>query len=372
VTEGNWGLSPVLFSGAGGGPVTLGTWNESFWDCQNCANLAPGGTPSNQKMAVGTDIFLDNNGVTSLGTRTPVTRIIQDINYDIRRGAPRPGVFDKTDQFVGRWTLVTPVVGGSSGVPPGDYTFFTQSDDGVRMKYVEIDAAGNPVNPLPPNPAPLLEWTMIYDWSDHGKTGDMGVATLENGKRYRLTIEWYEGSGDAVLQVSVGGNSFSFTDSPRQGAGVSFPDIPALPYAETSLVLNGTLDLNGTVNPIIVYSEYYEIDGWRGVEVSIDGGFTWTQNHLGDDITYPSGVTDSMDNPSLGGGRYLPENGLWRERKHNLTFYKNGPPIMIRFRLSRLNNWCLSNDNTCTPGNSGYNANGWFVSWWIVDITVGN
>jgi hypothetical protein len=43
---------------------------------------------------------------------------------------------------------------------------------------------------------------------------------------------------------------------------------------------------------------------------------------------------------------------------------------MIRFRLRRTGTEHLSIDSTTNTTSSSYNQNGWFVSWWIVDITV--
>lgn len=362
-TEGIWGLSPDFFRGAGGGPASLGAWQEYWFNCNTCANLAPGSTPSAQRFAVGTDIFLD----TTPNSSANATRTILDINYDMGNGAPRPGVFNFTDRFVGRWVLDTPVV-GTGGVQAGDYSFIAYSDDGVRMKYDEIDAAGNIIDPRP-RFNDILEWNIIYNWSDKSARPEYGTARLENGKRYRITLEYYENTGGATMILNVGGNSFSFTDSPKQGAGPAFPDIPAIPYANTSLILNGTLDLEDTTNPILQYYTYYELRGTARVEISIDGGFSWTNTGFQDTITYAGGGTDSNFQTPNYSGQWMPANGDWELRRHNLTRYA-GRQIMIRFRLDRQGDTCLNNDNGCTPGSATFNANGRWVSWWVVDIRV--
>ncbi|HRF94125.1 MAG TPA: hypothetical protein PLZ51_02975, partial [Aggregatilineales bacterium] len=123
----------------------------------------------------------------------------------------------------------------------------------------------------------------------------------------------------------------------------------------------------------------YELNGSSSavVEVSTDGGFTWRNNGLGDDIELipggcGSGSTSSTcayyDGPSFSGSIRVPGN-TWQIRRHNLTNYE-GQLVMIRFRLDRTGTECLSSDNTCTSTNSNYNQNNWFISWWIVDITV--
>lgn len=370
VAEGLWGLDPELTRG-GGGPATLGTWRETFWNCGSCESLAPGGTSSSNKYKVGADRFLDSNG-SLIPSVTPVTRTVLDINYDIRSGSPRPGLVP-TDRFVGRWVLDTPVVGPTSGVRPGDYSFITISDDGVRMKYQILQpdgttrivdpVSGQPLSPQPGSQTDSEEWNMIYNWTDHGRIGDMGLMRLADGYRYRITLEWYEKTRDAVLILTIGGSSFSFTDSPKQGAGAAFPDIGSWPRSNSSLILKGTLDLAGTTNPVLQYYTYYEVLGTARVEVSINGGFTWTSSGLSNSITYPSGVVENFNSATYGNTDWMPNDGDWALRRHNLTSYV-GEKIMIRFRL----------DNT---GRDGINENrdsnnNYYTSWWVTDIRVSN
>jgi hypothetical protein len=386
ITEGIWGLDPEVTATGGSSAATLGIWSEYWWDCNNCTSLAPGGTPSNQQMLRGADRFLDNADIvtgvvtglsSSFNSRTPTRRSVLDINYRMGSGTPRPSVTSYTDNFVGRWVLNTPVIGTASGIAPGQYTFLTLSDNGVRMKIDEIDASGTVISPVRPE---ATEWNVINNWSDHGEVPDMGRVTLQNGRRYRIILEYYERTGTATLTVSLGGSTFSFTDSPKQGAGVIFPDIPALPNASTTLTLNGVLDLQDTTRPILEYYTLYELnnDSRAIVEVSDDGGFTWRNNGLTTDVPLVTGGCGSgansstcefYDDPEFGGAIRIPGANTWQLRRHNLSLYEN-KLIMIRFRLNRSTTQCMSSDNTCTSTNWNYNQNGWFVSWWIVDITV--
>lgn len=379
IPEGIWGLDPEVTITGGSTVATLGIWREFWWDCNNCTNLAPSGTPGELQMAIGADVFLDSanlvtGAVSALGFtgRIPVTRNVLDINYRMGNGSPRSGV--PSNNIVGRWVLTTPVV-GTSGINAGQYTFITNSDDGVRLKIDQVDGAGNVINPRPPE----LEWNIINNWNDHGEVRDMGRANLITGERYRIVLEYYERGGGAVITLSLGGSTFSFTDSPKQGAGATFPDIPALPRADTSLTLNGVLDLRGTTRPIMEYYTLYELnwDSSAIVEVSNDGGFTWRTNGLTDDIPLVpggcgSGATSSTcdfyNDASFGNSIRIPGES-WALRRHNLTAYE-GQLIMIRFRLRRVNSDCLNADNTCDPNSSSYNLNGWLISWWITDITV--
>jgi len=276
--------------------------------------------------------------------------------------------FDETRSFVGRWVLDTPVV-GTGGVNAGDYSFITVSDDGVRMKIEEIDAGGNVISP--PAPSDLLEWNVIYNWNEHGRTADMGPVTLDTGRRYRITLEYFQNGGGSYLTLSLGGSSFSFTDSPKQGAGPAFSDRPSVPYSNSSLILDGIIDLAGTTAPVMEYFTYYEIDGRARVEVSIDGGFTWRETGLQD---------GSFDDPSFNGA-YMPANGLWRRRQHDLTRYVD-QQIMVRFRFDRQGrggggngSYNTGDRDMSTDGpngwwQNGFNANSLFVGWWVVDIRI--
>src|SRR5690606_7614761 len=93
--------------------------------------------------------------------------------------------------------------------------------------------------------------------------------------QYRFILEYYDYSGPAVLTLATGTDTFSFSDTPQQGAGSGFDDIPALRYASSSLLLRGVLDLTNAVDPYMAYWTHFELGGTARVEVSPDGGFTW-------------------------------------------------------------------------------------------------
>jgi len=382
VTEGEWGLSPELFRSLDGGPVQLGTWRETFWDCNDCDDLRPPGTSWRDRFAAGADVFLDNDGVTSLGARDSVTRLVQYINYDEGEGPPRPGVFDYENEYVARWVLDTPII-GSGGVSPGTYTFITTSDDGIRMKIEEIDGSGNLINPAPPTLPDAVTWNVIYNWNDHGPMVDIGTVDLELNRRYRLTVEYYDRGGSATAVLSTGGNAFSFTDSPKQGAGPAFLDRPSIPFSNTSLISDGVIDLTDPrlESVVMEYYTFYEIDGTARVEVSFDGGFSWTENDLRADIVDPdTGARENyFEDPSFGGIHLPSEGDDWQQRQHNLTEYI-GRQIMIRFRFDRQGRGDgngqddglddMSVDGPDWWNDADFNENGFFVGWWVVDIRI--
>lgn len=372
VGEGLWGLSPAVTRGSSNELATLGSWQESFWDCDQCESIGSNaGASWRDRMAVGADIFLQNDGVIPAQgvNETPVQRLVLDINYDMGRGFPYSG-FNERDTFVGRWTLTTAPIGPSSGINAGQYTFITRSDDGVRMKYEIVDGAGNVIDPLAP---PSNPWNVINNWNDHGAVTDMGVVTLLEGNRYRITLEYYERSSDAIITLATAGAEFSFTDSPRQGVGPAFDDIPAVPRGNSSLILDGTLDLTGTTNPIMEYYSVWELPSgsYATVEVSADGGFNWTRNGLRDTIYASDGTTvldNDFDSTRWNNSERDPGD-TWDLRRANLTRYENRQ-IMIRFRLDRMGTDCLNRDWGCNPSSDPKGPNGWYASWWIVDIQV--
>lgn len=327
MTEGRWGLDPEFYHGSGGGPASLGssTWNYTYWNMRSPTNRCSS-IPGGGDFKTCADKFLSEFGsnrafreadspsdVANPGG-VPPTRsgIVLDINNEWGNSGP----FGMTDNFIGRWYLDSGIVGVT--VQPGVYTFIGASDDGQRLRYITYQNGAAPGGQIPGpcsaagSPAaadePLCgqKWNIINDWNYHGRTVQMGTArlvaagasiqvdtngdgTLENVQSnstgvYRFILEYFESGGGAVMTLSTGSNAFSFSDSPKQGVGLLFPDIEAVPRSSSSLVLNGTLDLSQAVRPYIQYYTVYELGGNARVEISTDGGFSWTQNGLSGSI----------------------------------------------------------------------------------------
>lgn len=273
ITEGIWGLSPEFFRGAGGGPASLGTnlWNFGYWDMTSC--------PNNNNFRNCVSNFLGTQTL-SQAHRQGVTL---DINNDWGSSGPYGDTWNR-DRFAGRWELTTPLVDGVS-VAPGEYTFIVITDDGARLRYDTV-----PPGNLPPEYSNET-WNIINAWQDQGRSVYMGTASLAVGFRYRFTLEYYERTNNAVIILSLGSNSFSFTDSPKQGSGPAFPEVPAVPRGNSSLMLNGVFDLSATSNPLLQYYTYHELGGTARVEVTTDGGFNWTSEGLRGSV--PNGVWTS-------------------------------------------------------------------------------
>lgn len=282
VAEGLWGLDPEFYRGSGGGPASLGssTWNYRLFDLRNCTAQGYSADP-----LTCANSWLNDTTVPINPGVTPNSGTVLSINYDWGAGGPaaflRPD--GTADAFAGRWVLQTAQV-GTSGLVAGTYTFIVSSDDGVRMRYAVFNQStgAESAPPVSPGDPPIASqfWNIINSWQYRGRTVDMGTARLANNTRYRFVVEYFEGSGDASLRVSTGSNSFSFTDSPKAGPGLSFPEIPAMHRSNSSLILDGVFDFTQATNPIIRYYTYHELGGDARVEVTTDGGFTWTNAGL--------------------------------------------------------------------------------------------
>src|SRR5262249_9631783 len=95
------------------------------------------------------------------------------ISFNWGSGSPAAGI--GADLFSARWT------GQVQAVESGTYTLRTWSDDGVRL-WVNGQL-------------------VINNWTDHAPTYDTGTITLQAGQRYAITLEYYERSGGAVVQL---------------------------------------------------------------------------------------------------------------------------------------------------------------------------
>ena len=112
-------------------------------------------------------------------TGASVTRVDPTVDFNWASGAPAAGIGPET--FSVRWT------GQVEAPSTGTYTFYTQSDDGVRL-WVN----GQQV---------------VNNWTDHGSTENSGTIALTGGQRYDIRMEFYENGGAAVARLSWSGPS---------------------------------------------------------------------------------------------------------------------------------------------------------------------
>ncbi len=106
-------------------------------------------------------------------TGTTVTGV--DPTVDFSWGAGSPAAAIANDTFSARWT------GQVQAPVTGTYTFYTQSDDGVRLW--------------------VNNQQIVNNWTDHGSTENSGTIALTAGQRYDIRMEFYENGGDAVARL---------------------------------------------------------------------------------------------------------------------------------------------------------------------------
>jgi hypothetical protein len=117
--------------------------------------------------------YFDNIDLTNL----KVTRVDPQVNFDWGGGSPDPTI--ETNIFSACWT------GFVQPKSSGDYTFYTISDDGVRL---------------------WVDGKLIIDnWSDHSTTENSGKIQLEAEQIYEIKLEYYERGGVAKIKLSWSG-----------------------------------------------------------------------------------------------------------------------------------------------------------------------
>jgi hypothetical protein len=107
-------------------------------------------------------------------TNVALTRTDATVNFNWGSGSPAASV--PVDHFSARWT------GQVQAQYSETYTFYTSSDDGVRL-WVN--------NKL-----------IINNWTDHSPTTNSGTIALVAGQKYKIRMEYYEDGGGAVAQLS--------------------------------------------------------------------------------------------------------------------------------------------------------------------------
>jgi cell division septation protein DedD len=114
--------------------------------------------------------YYNNSDLTSL----VLSRVDSTVNFDWGTGSPDPGI--GADTFSVRWTgQVIPLYSQT-------YTFYTQSDDGVRLWVNGTQ--------------------LVNNWTNHGSTEDSGTIALTAGVKYAVVMEYYENTGSAVAKLS--------------------------------------------------------------------------------------------------------------------------------------------------------------------------
>ena len=104
---------------------------------------------------------------------TQVRRTDPSVDFNWGNGSPDPSI--GADTFSTRW------MGQVEAPVSGDYTFTTNTDDGVRL---------------------FVDGKQVIDaWRDRGPTDDSATVTLEVGRRYDIQMDYYENGGGAVARL---------------------------------------------------------------------------------------------------------------------------------------------------------------------------
>jgi hypothetical protein len=178
------GVIALLFGAGAGGQSSYG--NDQYSDGQlfmksragailNAGGVPLAGSPPSSCTPVGgsgTGLSADYFSGTTLTSKV-LTRT--DANVDFNWSTSSPGAGVPTDNFSVRWT------GQVSPRYTGSVTFYTVSDDGIRLWV---------------NGQPLVD-----NWTNHGPTENSASITLVAGQKYDIKLEYYEATGGATARL---------------------------------------------------------------------------------------------------------------------------------------------------------------------------
>jgi hypothetical protein len=141
-----------------------------------------------------------------------MSRIDPRVNFDWGWGSPDPDLAIGSDSFSVRWV-------GEVDVPStGTYTFYTISDDGVRL---------------------WVDNQLVVDrWVDQPPTESSGTISLVGGRRYSIQMDYYENWGGAVARLEW------------SGPGTSRQTVPQSRLSPPSIANNPNPLNDGWLNPI--------------------------------------------------------------------------------------------------------------------------
>ena len=134
--------------------------------------VTPSSTPGTGTGLRG-DYYTNNFSVHPFSGSPALTRTDTTIDFDWGTGSPDPLI--STDKFTVRWTgMVQPLYSQT-------YTFYTVSDDGIRL-WVNGQK-------------------LIDNWTSHASTTNSGSITLTANQQYSVVMDYFENTGFAVAKL---------------------------------------------------------------------------------------------------------------------------------------------------------------------------
>ena len=209
--------------------------------------------------------YYDNQDFTAFR----LSRVDPTVNFDWLTGSPDPLI--GPDQFTVRWTgIVQPRLSGT-------FTFYTVSDDGVRL-WVDNQ--------------PLID-----NWTDHGPTEDSGSILLSAGQPYQIRMDFYENGGGATAKLL-----WSATGLPKEA--IPQTQLYAFTNTDTQMISQpvGTNVLKGSnfTLRVVVSGFQPRVFQWFRDSNAILGAtntlLTVTNAQLSDAGSYTVSVTDASTN----------------------------------------------------------------------------
>ncbi len=172
--------TPTLASPVYTGPITLTNTTvvkaAAFATNAVAAAAAPATFLTGSSIGTGTGLkgTYYSNQLKTFNNPPSLVRIDPTINFNWNTVSPAPGI-TQTD-FTAKWT-------GSVQAPLSEpYTFYTTTDDGVRL-YV--------------NGA-----LIINEWVDQGPTTWSGAVNMVAGQKYSIEMDYYQNQGGAVASLA--------------------------------------------------------------------------------------------------------------------------------------------------------------------------
>lgn len=153
-------------------------------------------------------------------TNLVLTRTDATVNFSWGTGSPDPSI--PVDHFSARWT------GQVQPQFTQTYTFYTESDDGVRL-WVNGQA-------------------LINNWTDHAPTENSATIALVAGQKYDIKMEYYENGGGAVAQLLWSSPSTTKQAIPTSQLYVVTGTAPSAPTGLTATAGNAQASLTWTAS----------------------------------------------------------------------------------------------------------------------------